>query len=385
MTDQHDSMYHSRTHFRQTHVEMQQLDDGAFGVVYLAKKKTTDIPQTTDAPNATQNASNVVAVKYYKPNVNQGPDVTPESGLRAEIRIMKQLQQAHQHQGILPLIDSHVAGPIQWLTTPYMAGGCLEDFMMTYPSDITIPFIWHVLYSVTEGLLYMYFGIRSVDPTETTTADPSHMPTVHADFHSANLFVGPACPRHQFSNFPAIVIADFGWSRSYPPGDSSFTFLYTAAQDFCKLGNGFVERLKEMLPASGHEVAQQPGALDSWTRTFEEHNQQGWRELTKPNVLLQIMLKLRAVADQQRRIDTTRMSLEVETALTQVPALRPSGAVEVNYWAARAAERAALYAERKAAERAVDDAERAPPGLGFEQAPLEGDYVLPGLGYHAPN
>ncbi|KAK5719434.1 hypothetical protein LTR15_007958 [Elasticomyces elasticus] len=345
-------MYHSRMQFRETHTEGQSLDAGTFGVVYLAEKTT--------------NPNTVVAVKYYKPDNHQEPGVLPECSLRTEIRIMKQLQQAHQHQGILQLIDSHVAGPTQWLTTPYMAGGSLQHFLETYPSDISIPFIWHVVYSVTESLLYMYFGIKSVDPTRTTTADPKWQPIVHNDFHSGNVFVGHACPPHQFSDFPAIVVADFGLSRSFPPGDSSFTFFYTAAQEFCKLGTAVIGSMTDVIHRGS---TQQLNELNKWTRTFEVHIQQGFRELTKPQGLLRLMLELRVIADQQRRMNTTRISLEAATDLASVPTLEPAGAVDKDYWAAYHAQRAAHTMQP-------------PPGFSFEQAPLEGDYVLPGLGYH---
>ncbi|KAK4968309.1 hypothetical protein LTR42_009592 [Elasticomyces elasticus] len=327
-------MYHSRMHFRETHTEGQSLD--------------------------------AVVVKYYKPDNYQEPGVLPECSLRTEIRIMKQLQQAHQHQGILQLIDSHLAGPTQWLTTPFMAGGSLQHFLETYSSDISIPFMWHVLYSVTESLLYMYFGIRSVDPMGTTPADPNWQPVIHNDGHSGNIFVGPACPPHQFSNFPAIVVADFGLSRSFPSGD--FTFCYLAAEEFCKLSTAVIKSMTDVIHRGS---AEQFNELNKWMRIFEGHIRQGCRELTKPQGLLKVMLELRVVADQQRRMNTTRISLEAETDLASVPLLEPAGAVDKDYWKAYHAQRAAQTIQ-------------SPPGFGFEQAPLERDYVLPGLGYHAP-
>ncbi|KAK3629538.1 hypothetical protein LTR56_017967 [Elasticomyces elasticus] len=312
MTDQPDGMYHSRMHFRETHTEGQSLDAGTFGVVYLAEKTT--------------NPNTAVVVKYYKPDNYREPGVLPECSLRTEIRIMKQLQQAHQHQGILQLIDSHLAGPTQWLTTPFMAGGSLQHFLETYPSDISIPFMWHVLYSVTESLLYMYFGIRSVDPMGTTTADPNWQPVIHNDGHSGNIFVGPACPPHQFSNFPAIVVADFGLSRSFPPGD--FTFCYLAAEEFCKLSTAVIKSMTDVIHRGS---AEQFNELNKWMRIFEGHIRQGCRELTKPQGLLKVMLELRVVAEQQRRMNTTRISLEAETDLASVPLLEPAGAVDKDY------------------------------------------------------
>ncbi|KAK5701133.1 hypothetical protein LTR17_022855 [Elasticomyces elasticus] len=369
MSSQPDSMYHSRAHFRDTHIEMQKLDAGGFGIVYLAVKKNTDPLQNSTIQSTAPTPDSVVVVKYCIPNRYERHDATPASSLRTEIRIMKQLNGSHAHHGILSLVDSHVDGQTQWLTTPYLAGGSLCKFIESHPNAIRIPFIWHVVYSITESLLYMYFGIKSEDLAGVKEADKSWEPISHNYLHTGNVFLRPASDQHQhqFSNFPRLVIADFGESRSFKPGDS--TFCYLAAEEFCRLGTDVVMELRNAIPvAPSHELTEK---LDEWIKVFDGHIRQGYGKLMDAKPLLKLMLEYLAVAAAQRQINTQPMPIEVETDVAEMPSLEPAGAVEVNYWTAQAAKREA-------------HAKRPPPGLGFEQAPPEGSYVLPGLGLEAP-
>ncbi|KAK4889793.1 hypothetical protein LTR27_011410 [Elasticomyces elasticus] len=346
MTDQPDSMYHSRVHFRETHTEMQKLDAGGFGVVYLAVKKNTDPFQNSTIQNTAPTPTRVVVVKYCIPNNNQKPEATPASSLRAEIRIMKQLNGFHAHHG-----------------------GSLHSFIESHPNAITIPFIWHVVYSITESLLYMYFGIKSEDLSGVKEADNSWQPITHHDLQTGNLYLRPASDQHQhqFSNFPGLVVADFGESRSHKSGD--FTFCFLAAQEFCKLGTDVVMEMRTVIPVtSGRQLSED---LDEWIKIFRAHIRQGYKKLMGAQQLLELMLGCLAVAAAQRQVNTQPMPNEVVTDLAEMPSLESSGTVEANYWAAHAAQRAA-------------QAQRPPPGLAFHQTPLEGDYTLSGLGHHLP-
>ncbi|TKA76789.1 hypothetical protein B0A55_05849 [Friedmanniomyces simplex] len=322
-------MEDSRLHFRLNHDEFKLLGEGWSGVAYLAVKKTNaDIPQspTTEAPNLPATHPVVPTdprvVKYYK--ADMGPDGTD---LQKEIDILKTLCAGHSHPGIVSLLDFHIDGPVQWMTTPFMSGGTLYQFSQRYPEAITVPFVWHVAHSVASALLYVFFDITSRGPTEDTRAEPHYWPLCntlsHGDLHSGNILLGPALPEHLFSNFPALLLSDFGDGDFWPHAEGAppREYLLKQAQDLFFFGGVMLPDLAEI--AQYTRGTQDPGLAD-WTHKLKSMEQNPDKHWLTSDSLRELLLDFHATAARQWEKDVQPMPDYVKDAIAVVPQLAAS-------------------------------------------------------------
>ncbi|KAK5677260.1 hypothetical protein LTS10_010449 [Elasticomyces elasticus] len=224
MSAQDDGLRESRINFRQTHHEFQQLGSGEYGIACLAAKKNANDQQAqisglrTLLPSQHVNSTRLIVVKYYKEN-----DDPEESGdLSNEITIMKTF--GKKYHGVVPLLDSYIDDDVQWMTMPLISGGTLEELIDTSVTKVPRAFVWHVVHSIIGPLLFMYFGITSVDASGNTESEPRWAPVTHGgDVHSANILIGPPPPAaYRHSNFPLVVLADFGKGVTHSSLDAAF-------------------------------------------------------------------------------------------------------------------------------------------------------------------
>lgn len=149
-------MEDSSKHFLLTHNQYELLGEGAYGKVYLAVKKSVDKQQADAGKNADSHAPrctishDVRVVKHCKLDTVQDGETVD---LQKEIATLRTLCAWNIHPGILPLLDYHIDGPVQWLTTPFVTGGTLFQLGETYPEAITTAFVAHVAENVASALI----------------------------------------------------------------------------------------------------------------------------------------------------------------------------------------------------------------------------------------
>ncbi|KAK4902911.1 hypothetical protein LTR27_000850 [Elasticomyces elasticus] len=219
----------SRIHFLQTHHEFQQLGSGANGIACLAAKKNANDQQAqisgvrAPPPSRQVDPTRLIVVKYYTDN----DDPDEPGDLCNEIAIMKTF------------------------------GGTLQDFINTAAKKAPMAFVWHVAHSITASLLFMYFGITSVDASGNAVTEPRWPPITHNDIHNGNIYLGlaPAAAEYKHSNFPLVVLADFGHSKSH---SDYAEFVDTAKDDVGSLSTIVIRRLCD---ATDGEYSQE---LEDW-------------------------------------------------------------------------------------------------------------------------
>ncbi|KAK3656841.1 hypothetical protein LTR56_002822 [Elasticomyces elasticus] len=184
-------------------------------------------------PSQRVDSARLIVVKYY---IESGdPDESDESNesndLCNEIAIMKTF--GAKYHGVVRLLESHTEGPTQWMTMPLSTGGTLHDFIGTSARQAPMAFVWHVAHSIVGSLLFMYFGTQS---------ETSWIPITHGDIHLKNVYLGlaPAGAEYKHSNFPLVVLADFGQSKSH---SDYADFLDTAKDDVVSLSTRVIRRL----------------------------------------------------------------------------------------------------------------------------------------------
>lgn len=213
--DQKDTMpTSSQIHFNKTHYEVRKLGDGAFADVYLAIPKLTankirlrkkDCTPTTMYDSLRKN---LVAVKFSQRQefcANRA-----EEQLRNEIHVLTQVL-PQKHERIVEVLGSHSTSSIKWLTTPFFLGGDVETFASSHPDCLTTSFICHIAVQMVEALAFLVSGATNDNGMVVRDDWPC---TVHGDIHLGNMLLRPvANGTGGFSNFPDVVLADFGCAK----------------------------------------------------------------------------------------------------------------------------------------------------------------------------
>lgn len=209
----------SRQHFRQYYYEIRDspLGAGAYGEVYLgvSKDKANALLAQSGKMSRTElhNAlrAGLVAIKIPSVFLRHAEDTENMPDLLTEIHMMRNLLTI-PHPRIIPHLGGYAQGSVQWLVTPYVTGGSLEDLAEKYSHAISLSFIWHLAAQVAEGLLFLQFGIGA---DGALTPLPGWPGISHGDIHAGNVLMRPSTGR-----FPDAVLADFGCGDYTLPGDS---------------------------------------------------------------------------------------------------------------------------------------------------------------------
>ncbi|KAK5714989.1 hypothetical protein LTR15_010405 [Elasticomyces elasticus] len=265
MSTQENSLQDSRIHFRQTHHEFQQLGSGGYGIACLAAKKNANDQQAQISgvralpPSRQVDPARLIVVKYYKQN--DDPNESDESkDLSNEIAIMK-----------------------------------------TFGS-----------------VLFMYFGITFVDASRNTVTEPRWSPITHNDIHNNNIYLGlaPAAAEYKHSNFPLVVLADFGQSKSHP---DYAEFVDTAKDDVVTLGTHVIKKLSDAIDGA------QSQELEDWMDKCEDilERDEEFNVSTK-----EFLLDLLKTAATERRKGDQYMPQTVLDEMATVPRLIDASAVE---------------------------------------------------------
>lgn len=194
-----------RKHFEHTHYLVQQLGAGEFGEAWLAINRSTANDLHTqlhdsDRPRFYKNLrANLVVVKFSKDDIE-------DDDLSHEINFLTQ-GICKPSPRILELLYHHDHGWTQWLVAPFYPGGDLYHFTRAFPQAITVSFVWHVVYQLTEAVLFLFFGTTDVRKPK----QPEEWPYMfHGDFHDGNVLLRQADPQSGFGNYPDVILSDFG-------------------------------------------------------------------------------------------------------------------------------------------------------------------------------
>ncbi|KAK3632726.1 hypothetical protein LTR56_016196 [Elasticomyces elasticus] len=321
MSAQDDGARDSRIYFRQTHHEFQPLGSGGYGIACLAAKKNANDQQAQISgvralpPSRQVDPARLIVVKYYKQN--DDPDESDESkDLSNEIAIMKTF--GKKYHGVVELLNSYVAGDVQWMTMPLLRGGTLHDFIGTSANKAPVSFVWHVAHSIVGSLLFMYFGITSVDASGNTVTEPRWSPITHNDIHNNNIYLGlaPAAAEYKHSNFPLVVLADFGQSKSHP---DYAEFVDSAKDDVVTLGTHVIKKLSDAIDGA------QSQELEDWMDKCGDilGRDEEFNVSTK-----EFLLDLLKTAATERRKGDQYMPQTVLDEMATVPRLIDASAVE---------------------------------------------------------
>ncbi|KAI7231349.1 hypothetical protein KC330_g6487 [Hortaea werneckii] len=181
----------SRIHFNKTHYETRKLGAGAFPDVYLA------IPKST-------------ANKIRLREKGNNPATMAEEQLRNEIHVLTQVL-PEKHERIVEILDSRSTSSTKWLTTPFFSGGDVETFASLHPDCLTIAFTCHIAVQMVEALAFLVSDATNDNGMVVRNDWPC---TVHGDVHQGNMLLRPATDgAGGFSNFPDVVLADFGCAK----------------------------------------------------------------------------------------------------------------------------------------------------------------------------
>ncbi|GAB1744388.1 hypothetical protein NU219Hw_g1666t1 [Hortaea werneckii] len=204
----------SRIHFNKTHYEARKLGAGAFADVYVAiPKSTADKIRlrekgTNPATMYDSLRRHLVAVKF-----SQSQEICAnraEEQLRNEIHVLTQVL-PEKHERIIEVLECHSTSSIKWLTTPFVSGGDVETFASMHPDCLTTAFICHIAVQMVEALAFLVSGATTDNGMVVRDDWPC---TVHGDVHLGNMLLRPATDGPGgFSNFPDVVLADFGCAK----------------------------------------------------------------------------------------------------------------------------------------------------------------------------
>ncbi|KAI7367561.1 hypothetical protein KC354_g3330 [Hortaea werneckii] len=204
----------SRIHFNKTHYTTKKLGAGAFADVYLAIPKSTanNIRLRGKGKNpATMYDSlrrHLVAVKF-----SQSQELCAnraEEQLRNEIHVLTQVL-PEKHERIVEVLECRSTSSTKWLTTPFFSGGDVETLASLHPDCLTTSFICHIALQMVEALAFLVSGATNDNGMVVRDDWPC---TVHGDVHLGNMLLRPATDGTKgFSNFPDVVLADFGCAK----------------------------------------------------------------------------------------------------------------------------------------------------------------------------
>ncbi|GAB1731277.1 hypothetical protein NU195Hw_g4246t1 [Hortaea werneckii] len=204
----------SQIHFSKTHYEVRKLGAGAFADVYVAIPKSTAdkirLRKKSTNPTTVYDSlrRHLVAVKFSQPQECYANRA--EEQLRNEIHVLTQVL-PEKHERIVEVLGSHSTSSIKWLTTPYLSGGDVETFASLHPDCLTTAFICHIAIQMVEALAFLVSGATNDNGMVVRDDWPC---TVHGDIHLGNMLLRPATDgTGGFSNFPDVVLADFGCAK----------------------------------------------------------------------------------------------------------------------------------------------------------------------------
>ncbi|KAI6810635.1 hypothetical protein KC327_g12439 [Hortaea werneckii] len=204
----------SRIHFSRTHYEVKKLAAGAFADVLVAvPKSTADKIRSREKgtkPTTVYDSlrRHLVAVKFSQPQEFYANKA--EEQLRNEIHVLTQVL-PKKHERIIEVLGFHSTSSIKWLSTPFFTGGDVETFASLHPDCLTTAFVCHIAIHMIEALAFLVSGATNDDGMVVHGDWPC---TVHGDKHLGNMLLRPATDRTgSFSNFPDIVLADFGCAK----------------------------------------------------------------------------------------------------------------------------------------------------------------------------
>ncbi|KAI7471975.1 hypothetical protein KC351_g11877 [Hortaea werneckii] len=214
----------SRIHFSKTHYEVRKLGAGAFADVYVAVPKSTankirSRGKGTDLTTLYDSLRrHLVAVKFSQPQECYANRA--EEQLRNEIHVLTQVL-PEKHERIVEALGSHSTSSIKWLTNPYLSGGDVETFASLHPDCLTTAFVCHIAIQMVEALAFLASGATNDNGMVVRDDWPC---TVHGDIHLGNMLLRPATDRTgSFSNFPDVVLADFGCAKHDQLTESKLT------------------------------------------------------------------------------------------------------------------------------------------------------------------
>ncbi|KAI7215719.1 hypothetical protein KC333_g5264 [Hortaea werneckii] len=204
----------SRIHFNKTHYTARKLGAGAFADVYLAIPKSTAnkirLREKGNNPATIYDSlrRHLVAVKFSQRQEFYANRA--EEQLRNEIHVLTQVL-PEKHERIVEVLGSHSTPSIKWLTTPFLSGGDVETFASLHPDCLTTAFISHIAVQMVEALAFLVSGATNDNGMVVRGDWPC---TVHGDIHLGNMLLRPATDGSGgFSNFPDVVLADFGCAK----------------------------------------------------------------------------------------------------------------------------------------------------------------------------
>ncbi|KAI7153365.1 hypothetical protein KC349_g8406 [Hortaea werneckii] len=204
----------SRIHFNKTHYETRKLGAGAFADVYLAIPKSTAnkirLGEKGNNP-ATMCDSlrrHLVAVKFSQSH--ELCAIRAEEQLRNEIHALTQVL-PEKHERIVEVLECRSTLSTKWLTTPFFSGGDVETFASLHPDCLATAFTCHIAVQMVEALAFLASGATNDNGMVVRDNWPC---TVHGDIHLGNMLLRPATNgTGGFSNFPDVVLADFGCAK----------------------------------------------------------------------------------------------------------------------------------------------------------------------------
>ncbi|RMZ03393.1 hypothetical protein D0862_05685 [Hortaea werneckii] len=133
-----------------------------------------------------------------------------EEQLRNEIYVLTQVL-PEKHERIVEVLGFHSTSSIKWLTTRFISGGDVETFASMHPDCLTTAFICHIAVQMVEALAFLVSGATNDNGMIVRDDWPC---TVHGDIHLGNMLLRPATDgTGGFSNFPDVVLADFGCAK----------------------------------------------------------------------------------------------------------------------------------------------------------------------------
>ncbi|KAK4575403.1 hypothetical protein LTR86_001257 [Recurvomyces mirabilis] len=240
----------SQQHFQRSHIQYQAIGGGSHGDTSIASSLPT-------VGSVAKSSPTLVVVKFSK----LGRRADPENSLGIEIAVLKRLTRLGGHAGIIRIVDYHVDGHTQWMTTPFHSGGNLDHFVKKFPDALSDSFIWQTIYCVTDALHWLFYGIF---PTSSGPLPGWH--AFHGDLCLPNLLLTPAIGQGP-AYFPHIVIADFGSAEIYarPSQKSTQDFAKQQALDLCFFGDYSV---KEMTQGARTISGRSTQDLDYWSAHF---------------------------------------------------------------------------------------------------------------------